>query len=463
MMKNYKLYIIAIVLLVSVNLSAQDIDSSKIDHLQKVYSNLEYNTIAFDDLKGKWQITDPLLIREIFNRFIVNNALRLNGQEVLNDSLRVMSRKIQQGDVIIDLRKRYYDQEIEYFAFLPQTELDKQDPNYFIDPIYDGFYLKRILGEDLYIKVKDKGYFFYNITKDVYQSEIGYNFDVNLSLFDPSVMYWSTTSNFRNKYLLSFFGKWGQDYILLPGWFSSDYIVGSKLNFRDVLSQDPNSYMYEIAVGLALPAGKPYTSVLPKRSLMRSGESIYFKISGQPLKYLNVDFDKFFINLEGLITVTDYTRKEFKPKSVYEFTSIRDYLVFKINKKDLFNLFDFGQFEMALGVSTHSIFNYKVDPKVSNLIDLQPTVGWTDKFSHILFTEMGIEKRGGLMQYSLSAIFGQNIVDKYNYVGVNAKAMLSDTFGFEMKYYTSLQLDKLKIPYRADTYFVFSPIFRINY
>ena len=76
---------------------------------------------------------------------------------------------------------------------------------------------------------------------------------------------------------------------------------------------------------------------------------------------------------------------------------------------------------------------------------------------------MGIEKRGGLMQYSLSAIFGQNIVDKYNYVGVNAKAMLSDTFSFEMKYYTSLQLDKVKIPYRTDTYFVFSPIFRINY
>ncbi len=462
-MKIYKFYLLIIVLFFLINTHGQEIDSSKILHLKNVYSNLEYNTIAFDDLKGKWQITDPLLIREIFNRFIVNDAVRLNGEEVMNDSLRIISRKIQEGEIIIDLRKRYYDQEIEYFAFLHNTQLDKQEPIYFIDPIYDGFYLSKILGDDLYNKVKDKGYFFYNITKDVYQSEIGYIFDVNLSLFDPYVTFWTTTSNFRNKYLLSLFGKWGQDYIMLPGWFSSDYVAGAKLNFRDILTQDPNNYLYEISVGVSLPAGKPYTSVLPKRSLMKSGESIYFKISGQPLRYLDVDFDKFFINLEGLITVSDFNKSDFKPKAAYEFTSIRDYVVLKFNKKDLFNLFDFGQFEMSLGVSTHSVFNYKVDPSISNLVDLQPNMGWTDKFTHILFTEIGIEKRGGLMQYSLSGLYGNNIVDKYSYVGINAKAMLSDNFGFEMKYYTALEFDQANLPFRTDTYLVFSPIFRINY
>ena len=164
-----------------------------------------------------------------------------------------------------------------------------------------------------------------------------------------------------------------------------------------------------------------------------------------------------------MFTVTDYNRSDFKPKAVFEFTSIRDYLVFKLNKKDLFNLFDFGQFEFALGVSTHSIFNYIVDPASANLIDTSPKTDWTNKFSHFVFSEIGIEKRGGLMQYSLSALFGQNIVDDYNYVGVNARAMLSDTFGVEMKYYTALKFDKIKYPYRSDTYFVFSPIFRINY
>lgn len=462
-MKFYRIIFLSIIFSFTSSYFGQEIDSSKVQHLKNVYSNLEYNTIAFDDLKGKWQITDPLLIREIFNRFIVNDAVRLNSKELLNDSLRILSRKVQTGDIIIDLRKRYYDDEIEYFAFLPVEELDKENPKYFIDPINDGFYLKKILGEELYLKVKDKGYFFYDITKDVYQSEVGYNFDVNLSLFDPYVMFWSTTSNFRNKYLLSLFGKWGEDYIFLPGWFSSDYILGAKLNFRDVLTQDPNNYMYELAVGIAVPAGKPFTSVLPSKSILRSGESIYFKISGQPLKYMNVDFDKFFVNLEGMFTVTDFNRSDFKPKAVFEFTSIRDYLVFKLNKKDLFNLFDFGQFEFALGVSTHSIFNYIVDPASANLIDTSPKTDWTNKFSHFVFSEIGIEKRGGLMQYSLSALFGQNIVDDYNYVGVNARAMLSDTFGVEMKYYTALKFDKIKYPYRSDTYFVFSPIFRINY
>ena len=144
-MKFYRIIFLSIIFSFTSSYFGQEIDSSKVQHLKNVYSNLEYNTIAFDDLKGKWQITDPLLIREIFNRFIVNDAVRLNSKELLNDSLRILSRKVQTGDIIIDLRKRYYDDEIEYFAFLPVEELDKENPKYFIDPINDGFYLKKIL------------------------------------------------------------------------------------------------------------------------------------------------------------------------------------------------------------------------------------------------------------------------------------------------------------------------------
>ena len=35
------------------------------DNLQSIYQSLEYNTIAFNDLKQKWIIADPILIREI--------------------------------------------------------------------------------------------------------------------------------------------------------------------------------------------------------------------------------------------------------------------------------------------------------------------------------------------------------------------------------------------------------------
>ena len=49
------------------NLSAQEkTDSLKIKRLEKIYRNLEYNTIAFNDLKNKWYVTDPIYVREIF-------------------------------------------------------------------------------------------------------------------------------------------------------------------------------------------------------------------------------------------------------------------------------------------------------------------------------------------------------------------------------------------------------------
>ena len=91
---------------------------TEFNKLQRVYESLEYNTIAFNDLKQKWIIADPLLVREIYNRFVVRNALRLGGNNISLETLKAKTNFVYDGKIVIDLRKRYYDDEVEFFAFV---------------------------------------------------------------------------------------------------------------------------------------------------------------------------------------------------------------------------------------------------------------------------------------------------------------------------------------------------------
>ena len=110
--KNLKIFLL-ISLIISVRMFAQsaDVDSSKFRRLQLIYKDLEYNTIAFNDLKNTWVVTDPIYIREIFNRFIVKDALTINGKLPTESIINKKIQDIYNGDVFIELRKRYYDDE----------------------------------------------------------------------------------------------------------------------------------------------------------------------------------------------------------------------------------------------------------------------------------------------------------------------------------------------------------------
>ncbi len=463
-MRKYLLFFTIIVFSFVGNSYSQDKNNDvELSNLINVYSNLEYNTIAFDDLKNKWIISDPLLIREIFNRFVVKNALREKGKVLNHNEIRQKSLEIQGGNTLIFLRKRYYDNEIEYFAFVPYSEIYKQNPALLVDSVDDGFYLRSVIGNRLYKKIQERSYFFSGVTKDVFDVRAGYYFNIYLDLIQPELMFWSTTSKERNKYLLSFFGNWGNDNIFMPGQFLRTYTVGTKLTYFDVISSEPGDYSYQVAVGIGLPSNSMFVSALPKATrLFKSGQDIYVNISGQPFETLFPKFENFYLDFELGYNVIEYAYRDYGIKSSVAFTSFRDYFSLKVRKRKIFNIFNLGQFKASLGVSSHDVYKMQLDPLLGKVVDLEPKKDFISKFTHYAIGSVGIEKFGGLIQYDVDFNFGYS-VDGYALGGVKAVVMLSDNFGLDLRYYQALGFSATKQPWRTDTYIVFSPVIKINY
>ncbi len=465
-MKVKIFFIIIIFSFATLNLFAQNSDKKDIElsNLINLYSNLEYNTLAFNDLKNKWIISDPMLVREVYNRFIVHDALREKGRKLNVNEIKQKTLEIQSGNVLILLRKRYYDNEIEYFAFVPYSEISKPNPQLLVDSVDDGFYLRTIIGNRLYKKIQERSYFFSGITKKIFDVKAGYYFDIYLDLLEPNVMFWSTTSQRRNKYLISVFGKWGCDEIALPGWHLRNYIGGMKLTYYDVVSNDPSDYTYEISAGVGFPSNTPYLSTLPKLTkLFKSGQDFYVKLSGQPFKSLWPQFRNFYFDIEVDYNVFNYKYSDYGLNRNIKFDSFKNFIVAKIYKKKIFNIFNLGMFKAGLGVSSHDVYHLQLDPTIQKVVDLDNNKDFMMKFTNYVFSEMGIEKYGGLIQYDANLLMGYNIVDGYPFAGIKAKFMISDTFGLDVRYYQTFGFKQSDIPWRTDTYFVFSPIIKINY
>ncbi len=458
-MKNFIKYLLFILIIPCVVRSQQD--SLQIKELRKIFINLEYNTIAYDDLKKKWFINDPEFVRDVYSRFIINNELRINGRPASSDVIREKSKGIFDGSIIIDVRKRFYDDELEYFAFVPSAELEKEKPAYLFDPVEDPFELKTIIGQNLYERIQKQQYFFADITKQVYDTKPGYYFDLNLNLLAPEIMFWSTTSNQRNKYLVSLIGKWGDNRIFLPGWYSPQYTVAFQLAYHKILSSDPRDYTYKVALGTSIESGKPYIKDMPKQPLFKSADDIYFKISGNLSEYIFPSFPKVYMNLEGQLSYNDYKNNVFGFAKTTQFFSIRDYFELNFVKRDLVNVFDLGMLQAGLGVSTFSTYHYEVDPTKTKLLDLDKKTAF-DKFTHFFNVDVGLSKRGGLLQHetNLTVSYGS---EGYGYVGVDVNFMINDTFGFIAGFYSGFSLNQTKFPYKTDKYLVFSPVIRINY
>lgn len=459
-----KLYFVLLLLIIPFSLVKAQDNRETLTDLKKIYESLEYNTIAFDDLKQKWIINDPLFIREIFNRFVVRDALRLNEAKVDIETVKKLTQQIYDGVVVIDLRKRYYDSEVELFAFINVDEIGKEEPKYLFDPIIDGFYLREIIGGALYERVKVEGYFLSDITKQIYDVKPGYFFDVKLNLLEPEVMFWNTTSDYRNKYLLSLFGMWGNDRIFIPGWYSKEYVAGLKLTYYNTISQNPKNFTYSVSVGASLPSGRPFVGDKTYKPLFISGKSLYFNIIGDPLKFVFDDFEDFQVMLEVKYTMDDYAKKDYGITDSLDFYSNRTYFNIEAKKRNLFNLFDFGQFEIGLGVSNPDINWYRITKRNAKVIDLEAgKKEWTDKFNHHVYLDLGAVRTGGLIQHSTNFIISHNLKDG-GYFGLKTQVMLSENFGFDVRIFSMYGTEKKKMaPWREDSYLVFSPIIRINY
>lgn len=437
--------------------------ASPYEKVQTVYQSLEYNTIAFNDLKQKWIISDPLLVREIYNRFVVRDALREGGKKLTLATVKQKTDFIYNGTIVVDLRKRYYDDEIEFFAFIPEQELQKDAPAYLTDPVRDPFLLRDIVGEKIYEKIRTQGYFYSNLTKSTYDSKYGYFYDVNLSLLDPKLTYWNTTSGGRNKYLLSVFGKWGSNQLTLPGWYSGEYIVGSELTYFQAVSNDPSKYLYDIGIGLVLPAGRPFLGDLKGKKYLRPvGQAIYGRASGDVLKYIIDGVEGLVINIEGKYTLGEFSTKEFLPSNKDTLYAVKSFGILEIKQKDLYNLGDIGSLEVGGGVATSDIYRYVLDPKVSKITDLDKKKSFIDKYRHNVFFNVGVSRTGGLIQHNVSLQVSYD-TEGYGSFGIFSKVMLSDQFGFDTRIMQGFGADNKTKRWRPDTYIVFSPILRINY
>lgn len=436
---------------------------SEFDKQQRIYESLEYNTVAFNDLKQKWVISDPLMVREVYNRFVVHNALRIGGMNITMNVLKEKTNLIYESKVVIDLRKRYYDDEIEFFAFIPENELQSAKPNYLFDPIKDGYLLKEIVGDKVYEKIKTQGYFYSNLTKTNYDSKSGYFYDVYLNALEPHVTFWNTTSANRNKYLVSAFGKWGNDKIMLPGWYADEYVVGGALTYYQSISNDLNKYLYDVRIGTAFGAGYPFRGgVVPSDHLLNTGQAVYVRAAGDILKYFIDGADGFNLALEVKYSLNEKRVRDFNVAPTDTIYSNRNYATLSLNVADIADFGDLGAFELGGGVGSSDIYRYKANPKLNNLTDLEKSKAWGSKFTHNVFINMGVTRSGGLIQHHIWTTFTYNTVG-FGVIGVGGQVMLGEQFGVDLRVMKSFGLNQKKEPWRPDTYIVFSPILRINY
>jgi len=436
---------------------AQNIDSvNVISELQNIYYNLEYNTSSFDDIKKQWIINDPEMIRDFSNKFIANNQVRINGKNVNKEFISKLNNEIALGNVAVELRKRYYDNEIEYFAFLNTNKYNSKSESVLFDPILDGFYLQSIIGKKLYGNLQNQSYFYTDLSKEEFSIKHGYNFDIYLNALNSNIMFWSTTSNNQNKYLLSFFGDWGNDNIHFPGWSLQQYFIGSQLTYYSKLPPDPRNYNYSIKLGTGVQTTVPYQTTVPEIPLLQSGTNIYTKLSA------SVFSKNLFVELEAMITLSDYKVSDFNFTNSTKFYSIKNIYNFNLRAIKIVKLADFGELELKFGIATHDFNQYEYNSVKGGIVDLIPQKDFTNRFNHFINTSIGVMKNGDVIQHKIDLFFGYN-PESYGYYGFAISVMLSNTFGFDIKMSNSFGLTNVNYLWRMDSYLVFSPIIRINY
>ncbi|MFA6977792.1 MAG: hypothetical protein WC209_00600 [Ignavibacteriaceae bacterium] len=434
--------------------------------LEKIYRNLEYNTTAFNDLKKTWVVTDPVYVRELFNRFIVKNALTIEGIKPSLETLKAKARDIFDGNVFVELRKRYYDDEIEILRFFTESKLASQDStDFFFDEIRDYVFIKNVLGEEMYQDLKKQFYALNDLTKTPYDNKYSYNYDIYLHFFNPELMFWSATTNQKNKYLVAAIGRWGNDFINIPGWYYPDYVAGVKVTYIDYLINNRPNNTYILEMGTGLPARQPVLGIeseeISKR-LFHTGTNLYFKAVGNPIKLFWDDMIELEFTLQGMLSLTQYKTKDFKINYLTQFYSQRNHFTFMVRKKELVNFSEVGALGVGLGLSSYDIYHFLLDPDQIKLTDLETNN--KGKFKNNILAEAFISGEGGLLAHNLSTLFSYDYTESYGYLGFKMFFMLNNTIGFDFRYFTSYRFSTKPLPfYRTTSYLVFSPVIRINY
>jgi hypothetical protein len=464
--KHMKKIITVLVLLSAVTFS-QGLYStdSKVSRIEKIYRNLEYNTTSFNDMKQKWIVTDPVFVREVFNKFVVHNALRINGRKPTAKEVEDNAEYIYDGDVFIDLRRRFYDDEVEMIRFFKERKNYVDSSEFYFDPIFDFVSIKDILGEKLYDDLKSQSYAMNDITKSFFDYKPAYNFNIYLHLLEPEVMFWNATTNNRNKYLVSVIGRWGNDRIGLPGWYHPDYIMGFKVAYEDSLVNNKEIISYSGEVGIGVPVQQPDLGIdtsFNGRKLQYTGTPFYLRFVGKPFQNLWSEIADWEVQTAFIFSVGLKKAADFNYTDTTRLYSTRNYFDIFFKKNNIGRLSDFGNLSAGFGVSAFDTKYYQFVPGATTL----SVINGVDKngFKYALNTEATLSNEGSVLSHSFTLQLNYNFSEKIILFGVKFSALISNTIGFDIRIVSPILAGAKVLPaYRSDTYLVFSPIIRINY
>lgn len=467
-MKKYCLILLFFTICISGTVLGQDEDAKK-ERAEQIYKNLEYNTEVYDDLKPVWNITDPLTVRYVFNKFMNKNVFRENGEKVETEVVKAKIEDVYASVVGIEVKKRYFDDELEYLRFynIRRVTIDSSDKEYFFDPLYDHLEIKEVLGEESYNKLKKRNYAHNELTKTLASGNFyGENFDIYLHLYRPKILFYTLNNGPGKRLFAGVSGNWGNDLLAFPAWNFPDYFGGIALAYVDsVVSPDYFSgYMLDIGYGIDVKQPEfDFNSGDTEKRLYKSGEDLFFRFRGNPFTIISDKLETMFLQVEGMFAFTEFDADDYNLDYISRFYSIRNYMTFFVEYKNFLEAGSLGDLSGGVGYGFHDINLYSVDPFENELVAVD-TEHTTSGMKNYLLAKFGIGSEHGLFNYSVNLSGNYNFENSYGYAGLTTRVMLSREIGFEVSMYKAFKNGNEYFPYyRLNNYIVFSPIIRINY
>lgn len=424
------------------------------EQLRSLYDSIIVDTRAFDSMKERWLITDPIIVREVFTQL-----KRRASTALAADSLQALIAKMERlvvgasaGDLRILCRKRYYDDEIELVLFTVEY------PNTVstLGGIHHYVLVLDALGESTYNLLKSRR------NKDRFDATQGKRYDISLNPLEPRIMLWSTSPTFE-WWRISAVGRLGNDYLNLPFWFKSSIIAALELLYvDDVTIVDQTYQKFSITAGIEAVNNFSVlnqddfspSSVFKKRILQGSGESFFFRATWTPKKNLNILTDR----SDERIDFTFESSFGFHEKTAYAsnipdtFFSVRNSIIVRALLRNI------GLFHLGGGLAWHDLHRFTRFNPITQL----PSRTAPTENNFLPFIEFGISQDGSLLQYEMAASINYNLDDGYGFFSVKAKLTLSNMLGLDLRYFRAYHPSRLP-PWQYEQYFVPSFIVRINY
>ena len=437
-----------LVLFIVGDLTAQSIPNDK--DLESLYTAIIKSNNPDSIYKEEWLITDVKKNSALFELFTTTNWL------ILPDSsldyylyLDKIYDDIIEGDVVVRIKQRTGGGEIDVFEFY-----DLNHETAVFNEIDSWIILKQIIGKDEYESLKAKNYDYIDLTRTAFKRTENDNFDIYFDLLDLNTMFYAID----NKYYLSAFGKWGNDNIVMPGWTYEDYVGGISL-IKNVGKWGYDIPDWSIYVGISNKSGKPIENNVPEKQLLRSGSSIYTKLS-YSLFDDRVENGGMNFEVEAKMSVSDFASNHYGFRDSTDIFTNKNYFSGEVSYYTQGIHDELGQFVIHLGGSVYDIHHLGVIPH-RDIEDLEPKSN-PEKFNMILFTEFELIKPGESFMHQISAKLLRDFTNNDNYAGITLKFLISNTIGFDLRFFKSLGVPSIP-SWRSKEYFVFSPIIRINY